>query len=91
MDVLSCGFALRQCWSFYVRELKLDNNAFTASDWTVVTSLQFLSLFRAHGNTLRGTIPSSLSQLSLLAGFDLSKNALSGTVPATLSLLTRLR
>jgi hypothetical protein len=54
-----------------------------------LTGLRYLSLY---GNSLTGTIPHQLGQLTTrpLIGLDLEDNVLDGTIPSTLSALTAL-
>ena len=78
-------------WYGVDRRLSLPSNAFTTSDWTVVTALSNLAYLDLHGNQLWGTVPSTLSQLSSLTYLDLSVNLMSGSVPATLTALSKLR
>jgi hypothetical protein len=73
-------------------QLRIDDNRFegTIPDW-LCFPLKYLSLVNFANNSLTGTIPACLGQMSLVKAVNLnfSMNALTGTIPSSLGFINR--
>ena len=73
-----------------MRELYLDQNAFTGSIPDSIGDLAKLEIFSARENKLDSSIPSSISKATELQIIALSNNKLTGTIPAEFEALEGL-